>query len=710
MVPAPYARVMFLGVGGSGKSSVLDGLMNKKCRTAESTALADTLNIRYHWVEAADAAEEAWKLVQEEDELEELASLGRKVLASKTEGTGDEAKAEASIIKKWATAQAVLFFAPVLANTIAVSRAIASEYSRKATEVQSEMTQEIIERAQRQGETSHLDKGGDVVMRVWDCGGQQVFLDILSAFLTPRTMFIQVFNASQPLNSKYLESWRHNGRTYPGKEQNITILKHMMQWMQLIHASLVEKKEGTPANEASRDGATASNEQGSGLLPKWPKIMIVGTHGDQLELEDKTRVLNELESSCEGKAFNDIVIDRLVIDNTTAGQGKAKEDPGYQNIRKEISKFANSLSIPTPIAWVSFRKVLQKSVDSIPILSYEQIIPIAEECGIPKSVVPSLLRFYHEMGVFLHYTSIMSLSTTVIIDPQWLIKQLCKILMPEWYSDRPEGTKNLWQFLETYGILVEPLYHEVWRDCGLRGGAQAIVDLLDHFDLAKKITSVPREVKRHQGQKYFIPCMLKNLSQEDVKAKKRDQLQRALKEAAKLHIKFNTEYVPPGFFVRLAAHLTDSKKCKPLFEVGTHRNCINFSYNEIDRVTISESLSGASIQVDMMRVAKRTPLLDRFADSCLAFRNELSTICNEVQRWLPSIKFYFAFKCSCSATEVEHFALIDDTMHQLSSVCCHNDGECEIKSEHKCWLQPSPLKRKVSTVLFSCQCMIIVYI
>ena len=304
----------------------------------------------------------------------------------------------------------------------------------------------------------------------------------------------------------------------------------------------------------------------------------------------------------------------------------------------------------------------------------------------------------------------MSLSTTVIIDPQWLIKQLCKILMPEWYSDRPEGAKNLWQFLETYGILVEPLYHKLWRDCGLRGGAQAIVDLLDHFDLAKKITSVPREIERHQGQKYFIPCMLKNLSQEDVKAKKRDQSQRALKEAATLHIKFNTEYVPPGFFVRLAAHLTDSKKCKPLFEVGTHRNCINFSYNEIDRVTISESLSGASIQVDMMRVAKRTPLLDRFADSCLAFRNELSTICNEVQRWMPSIKFYFAFKCSCSATEVEHFALIDGTMHQLSSVCCHNDRECEIKSEHKCWLQPSPLKRKVSIVPFSCQCMIIVCI
>ena len=58
-VPAAYARLMFLGAGGPGKSSLLDGLMNIQMRIAESTALADTMSIKYHWVEAADAAEDA---------------------------------------------------------------------------------------------------------------------------------------------------------------------------------------------------------------------------------------------------------------------------------------------------------------------------------------------------------------------------------------------------------------------------------------------------------------------------------------------------------------------------------------------------------------------------------------------------------------------------------------------------------------------------
>ena len=309
--------------------------------------------------------------------------------------------------------------------------------------------------------------------------------------------------------------------------------------------------------------------------------MIVGTHGDQIKSkEEELQVVSELKSLCIGKAFNEIVLNQIiVVDNTKAGKGK-DEDPGYNEVRKEVSKFANFLFTQTPIAWVSFRKVLKKSVGSKAILSYEQIVPIAKECGIPESVVPSVLHFYHEMGVFLHYISIKSLSQTVIVEPQWLIQQLCKLLMPEWYSCRPDGTKNLWQYLHKYGILVKPLYCKLWGDCGLTGGAQAIVDLLYHFDLAKKIMSVPREVQRHFGPKYFIPCMLKNLSQEDIQdMKKKVHLPYAIKEAVTLHITFTMNYVPPGFFVHLAAHLTKNQNCRPLFESGTYRNCISFYYN-----------------------------------------------------------------------------------------------------------------------------------
>ena len=51
--PISYVRVMFLGEGESGKSSVLDGLMKKQfTENKDSTMLAETRDISYQFIEA----------------------------------------------------------------------------------------------------------------------------------------------------------------------------------------------------------------------------------------------------------------------------------------------------------------------------------------------------------------------------------------------------------------------------------------------------------------------------------------------------------------------------------------------------------------------------------------------------------------------------------------------------------------------------------
>ena len=65
--------------------------------------------------------------------------------------------------------------------------------------------------------------------------------------------------------------------------------------------------------------------------------------------------------------------------------------------------------------------------------------------------------------------------------------------------------------------------------------------------------------------------------------RRKGHLQGALKKAATLHIMFSTKHVSPGFFVRLAACLTENKKYT-LFKGGAYRNCNSFCYNEIHRV------------------------------------------------------------------------------------------------------------------------------
>ena len=215
----------------------------------------------------------------------------------------------------------------------------------------------------------------------------------------------------------------------------------------------------------------------------------VGTHGDYLTVQEKEEILSTLLSNCEGKAFTPLLYKGVIVDNTTAGHGRQGEDKGFKYIRERVHQFASKhLAVQTPVAWVLFRKVLQKVAKGNPIVSYEQAVAVGQACRIAEDVVPSVLHFYHELAVFLHYTQIESLSDKVIVDPQWLIKQLGRLLAPEGL-EQEVSNPMLWKPLNKNGILVQPLYEEVWEESNLKYKVtpQSLVDLLNHFLLAAPI-------------------------------------------------------------------------------------------------------------------------------------------------------------------------------------------------------------------------------
>ena len=640
--------------------------MKKPLRPDESTPLADTLDIKCHWVEAANEGEYIWKAMTEDDEVNKLS---HRVVQSREEGS------------QGAPASAV--FKPAGVGALVTLQAN-SKFEHKATQAHKKVTRSVMDKALQQNEP--LPSSTEVVIRIWDCGGQPVFLDILSAFLTKRTMFLLFFDASLPLKSQYVGIWRHKGKKCQDEKQNVTILQLMMQWMQLIHASLVAKDERGIGNKESEQGEATQNEATvekgqSNLSHRCPRIMIVGTHGDKVSTKQQRNEVLEEFRACKDMPYQDILEGKLIIDNTTAG--KEEEDPGYRNIRKKIYDFTKYLTVDTPNAWLSFRKVLENTVGDSPVLLYEEVIPIAKECGISEEEVPSVLHFYHQLGVFLHYTKIKLLQNTIIVKPQWLIQQLCKLLLPEMFGSRPEYLTRQWNDLEGKGVLEERLYQDIWGDCGLEGGAQVLVDLLEHFDLAKEI-----EAEWAEGHKYFVPCMLKARSQ---KCPTEGMMhQEIVRKAESLHIIFSTGYIPPGFFIRLAARMINSKKCTLFIKGSIYRDSITFHFGEVDKVTLSESKSLTSIQVDFIRVARRERSGIHFAESCFNFRNELAKMCKEALRWFPSIENNFAFRCSCYEQAGEHFAIINDNTYRESQKLCSQGRPYIMDPGHKYWLQPEP--------------------
>ena len=661
-LPAAYVRLMFLGPGGSGKSSLLAGLMNTPLpNEAESTVLVDTQSVSYKWI---SATEFTWKLHSDKDETRNLAAKARILaneLGMESENIG---------VNTVAPAEQIFSLPENRVSSLQSGMQTAdSNISRNISEVKQIYYKELVEQA-KQG----VEGTTEVVMHIWDCGGQPIFLDIISAFLTSRTMFLLLFDGSIDLNSMYQEKWHHKGKIFLGREQNTTHIQLMKQWLQLIHSSLVAKDNAYGQSEQS-----LTNQIATSGIPKCPRAMIIGTRGDVISSAKNTAVKKELNEACSEAAFGDIVDDKLIVDNTNAGKGNDGEDPGYKQIRENIHKFAESLKIPTPLAWIAFRQVLQKCDLKPPIISYADACIIAKECGIEKSVVPSVLHFYHQLGALLHYTDIPLLTHTIIVKPQWLIDQLRELLMPEWYRQRPHRLERLWKKFEEKGVLAENLYQELWQNCGLEGGGQAFMNLLDHFDLAKEISHNPDEI--YDGKEYFMPCILraqpKGMCMESVQY---------TRQAATLHICFKMGYVPPGFYVRFIARMTNHKECTLLPKKAVYRDSIRFKYRKIDQITISETLR--TIEVNFVRKAMRKRHSLRFVDSCSFLYKELIDMCNEVHCWMPFIKFQLAFECTCSGGESPHFVFLKPDIHQESTLLCGQENECHLSANHKLWLPP----------------------
>ena len=256
-------------------------------------------------------------------------------------------------------------------------------------------------------------------------------------------------------------------------------------------------------------------------------------------------IIHQLKSECKGKAFEYLLKECVIVDNTTAGQGE-KEDPSFSYVRQEAHEFASKdLAKHTPVAWVLFRRVFQKVVKKLksPIVPYQVVKEISTVCNIPSTATSTMVQFYHNLAVFFYYNEIPSLQNYIIADPQWLISQFAKILALEGFEKF--GNELLWKHLRERGVLVQSLYEYVWKNSELP--SQSLVDLLVHFLLAAPITEKSK-VTNLPGKEYFISLVLPAFMFADNDVKRPHAV---VKQAAPLHLLFNTYYVPPGFFCRL---------------------------------------------------------------------------------------------------------------------------------------------------------------
>lgn len=209
--------------------------------------------------------------------------------------------------------------------------------------------------------------------------------------------------------------------------------------------------------------------------------------------------------------------------------------------------------------------------------------------------------------------------------------------------------------------------------------AQALVNLLEHFLLAAPIITI--HLHRYIGNEYFVPCMLNAPSGQKPSVFK-SLFHKQQPKAEPVHLVFDTQYVPPGFFVRLLVVL--NRNCKLLYSKKLDRYTVTVAYEDVNEITLKEH--SESIVVEVIRVTEGGLHVPDFPTSCRKILELLDRSITEIHKWLPSVRMNTAFECKHCRTP-RHFAIFDQSTPS-SHLRCQKHKIYSPTTQQKYWLKP----------------------
>ena len=378
----------------------------------------------------------------------------------------------------------------------------------------------------------------DIYLVLWDFAGESVYYETHALFLTSRAIFLLAYDLSRDPYEKAL----------PVKKQQIfevvedmigtkTNLDYLDYWMTSVSSISIQGKD----HELNLASAST-------VLPETlPPVFLVCTHADRPSGgKDPKDLALKVYGELQEKSYSTHLCGKFEVDNTKSGEKPGC--PEVSNLRESIRTVARELPQMKefiPIKWLKFEKTLQvlknKGHKWITINQARQIA--SASCKIhDDAAFKTAIDFLHDQRLLLHFDNTDELNKLVVLDLQWLIDVMKKVITIKRYDDGERKFKGLWHKLEKEGILEEKLLHHVWDPLiGENATFKSLIAIMEKFSL---LCSWPA-LDDLSSRKYLVPSMLKSHPPEHIT--------RLIASARlpSLFIKFESGQVPSRLFPRL---------------------------------------------------------------------------------------------------------------------------------------------------------------
>ena len=186
-------------------------------------------------------------------------------------------------------------------------------------------------------------KAKEVILTLWDFAGQHLYYASHPVFLSPRAVYVLVYNLSKSLSAEAEPCVRQGIHDLlldnPNSETN---LDSLLAWLVSVHSIR------RPTESKTVQGA---DHQVTNLPYLRPPVFIVGTNADH-PFEDHTKMEECIERGISGNTYEEHVIRPFfAVDNT-----KSQSDDGIQKLQKEIMEVLKRepyMGEEVPIRYVS---------------------------------------------------------------------------------------------------------------------------------------------------------------------------------------------------------------------------------------------------------------------------------------------------------------------------------------------------------------------
>ena len=380
-----------------------------------------------------------------------------------------------------------------------------------------------------------VDEEEEIHSILWDFGGQSVYYTTHPIFLTEKAIYLLAYDLSlnphEKANVPVRKGLYKMNEEISDSKCNLDFLDF---WMSSVY-SLVRP-------DAPCQGAAVSD-----ITPtRLPPVFLVCTHADQpYRSTDPRQLALELYGFLREKIYgNHLFKDVFVVDNTKSG-GK-QECPEVVRLRAEILSAAKKLpqvKESIPLKWLRYENELQLLCkDGLKWIPFEKAREVASvKCAInDHDQFRTVLNFLHDQRILIHFSETPELEAMVILDPQWLIDVLKKVITVKSYEHSEENVEELWVKLEKTGILDERLLYHAWRPLfESQVTCQSLIAIMERFSL---LCSWP---PLDTNKQYLVPSMLMSPPTDDVL-----ELLASV-QIPSLFVRFESGRVPPGLFSRL---------------------------------------------------------------------------------------------------------------------------------------------------------------